>query len=895
MKIFGFNTLKNFLFIITLSGVIYFSFLYLLPHILNSEFVLDKAKVILKKQSGMTLESQNLQFRTYPDMRLSLSSNELSLNDSDNNNLITVRNADIFYDLKHIKTALLDIDYIYIDESGFKDIIRKNLQKKATDFKLNFVPRVNINKIEIWVDKKDISNIYVILTDVIIAKEKEDITYCTFNAEVISALLQNILEIGNSGVVYVNNDGIFAKNLSVLFGTSELTVNGKIYDNKRTSDYVIKGSNLPVGDIEAALLYFLKLRKPGKQFMENFYDYDGNINIDLKVKNNGIFGKCSAENLSAKSVLFDVPVLFNHVFFDFNGREVKSEATGTLGGETVYNSFYLKNLATNDQEVTGHVNSVITDKLADKYIPETEVIGGADISVDYKVKNHIVNIDYLLKLGKKSDIIYKDAYMGRLDRERQILINTVKKDDKITVSNYEYSDVMPGKTEKIITGDGLFLKKNGKYTLDKVSMKTNGFVPATITGSFGKNVSGGFFSGDLKYDFVNRLLIGNFIVKDTKYKRFFVKEAKVDANKAITSITAQGTFKDAPFDAFLRAKSNFVDEIYVYEMLFHIKEFNINSAENFSGNKINKQLIKKIKEETNDLKLSIEKWTVKIDKIKRQRICLNNVVLTGSLKNEVFKFIMPSIKFADGILTADGFYNFKTKLSEIDFEANRINSDKVAGVVFNFPGQIEGIADAKIKTYADNADKKLKAFVSFKIDNGLLTKIGSTEFIIKKSKKVKRDFKFKLEDFISVDVKYMDALYSDLAGSFCYDNGKIKDAKITSKQKYFSYFLEGGYDTDSQYADFELLGVYNNKVQSKVKIFFIPLSLITKLFVKNENTYDKYKHKFKLIPEINSAPEEKKYIRVTFNGDLNNHPKVKIRTLTRSKNIRTKKDDNQNR
>ena len=182
-------------------------------------------------------------------------------------------------------------------------------------------------------------------------------------------------------------------------------------------------------------------------------------------------------------------------------------------------------------------------------------------------------------------------------------------------------------------------------------------------------------------------------------------------------------------------------------------------------------------------------------------------------------------------------------------------------------------ANAEVKAETKNGYKDFKAFTTFSVKKGFLPKLGSTEFIIKKSKKIKRDIKFKLEDILNIDLKNMKALSSDLNGCFWFDNSMIKDAKITAKQQHFSLFLEGDYNIDNEYADFQVFGKYNESVEKKIKVLFVPLSWIVNIVFKPEHTYEQYKNKLKCVPDTSAKSEEEKSFRVKINGNMNNSDK----------------------
>ncbi|MCD7780345.1 MAG: hypothetical protein LUH05_06715, partial [Candidatus Gastranaerophilales bacterium] len=749
---------------------------------------------------------------------------------------------------------------------------------KASEFRIKRFPEINIDKAEIWVEKGEIDSIFVILSEIHILNQNEDKTICSFQAEIISNLLKNLISIGKKGYLYIDDNALYANDLQVEAGRSEITVNGKIIDDDKDSDFTVIGNDIPISDVVSSLIYFQKLKSPGKKFIENFYDFSGLTDIDVNITKEGLFGDCIAKNLAAKTTLFDVPILFKNIVFKLNKKDMSASSLGFLGGEQVYTSFNLTDMGGENQEVKGVVKARLSDKSAGKYVPNLSVLGFADTSVDYAVKNKKIYVNYLLKLDKGSDLLYGNAFLGLRDKDRRLFVNTVKEPDKLYITHYDYSVKEDGLINNIILGDGLLVKKDGHLTPDFITCKTNGYAPVSVTGSFGKYIEKGLFSGDLKFDFNKNLLTGIFSVKDTLFKGFFVKEAKINADEKVMKIDANGEYQKSPFDCRLEALNYFsTDRINVYNMYLFLDEFIIKT-----GNSKPKKPSKKLKDialQAKNADIDIDNWTIKLNKIKRNRIEFSDILLNGSLKDDIFRFTVPHINFANGILTAEGLYDIKKRSSDISFSAKNIDSNTVADVIFELPNQIEGLADAKLHARLENGFDDIKANASFSVKQGYLPQLGSTSFMIKNSRK-KQPIKFKLSDIINVDIKNMKALSSDIDGEFYFDDESIKDVKITSSQKYLSLLIEGDYNLSSKYGNLDLWGKYNNNQITKIKILFVPLSWIVKLVFRPETSKSIYKDKLEEVPNIEAGEGEESAFRVKINGNLNNNDiKVELKSI----------------
>ena len=851
-------------------------FLFVLPPVLSSPVFINKINSLISSKTNIDIKSEHFLFTSYPNLSFDLKMNKLMIS-KDNVEILTAKNADIRFDIRKMSLEKIDVDYVFVNEAGLKKFFSKKSNRTSFQYKFMKLPEVSIRLVEIWFDKNSVNSIFVTLSNLYIVNNNNK-TFCSFEAEIISDLFRNLINIGKKGYLYLEDKTLYANNLQILVGVSKLNINGKIFDSDKNTEFTLNGSSIPISDIKASLLYFQKIKDSSKKFIENFYNFSGEMDVDLVVKQNGIFGKCIAKKLAANTVLFNVPIFFNNVEFIFDKKDVEAAAYGILGGEKVYTSFKLSDMASSNQEVVGYVFANLTDKVASKYVPDLSIQGIASTSVNYKVKNKKINVNYLLKLKEGSDIFYKNAYLGLSDKSRRLFVKTLKDNDKFYITHYDYSFQTGSDISNIMLGDGLLIKENGHFNPSYISCKTNGYAPVSVTGSFGRYIDGGYFSGDLKYDFGKKLLTGIFTVIESKYKGFFLEKADVVADFTHMNIIANGTYRESPFNVNLTAQNDFSNKIHIYDMELFLQEFIM------SNNKTHKKDINKtsfkIPEPPKNIDIDIDNWKIKLNKFKRKRIELTNILLAGSLKNDLFSFSMSDVNFAGGLLFANGIYNVKEHSSDIIFSAKNIDSNTVADVIFDLPNQIEGTANATLHAQTRDFLKDVKAYATFSLKEGYLPQIASTEFIIKKSKKVKRPLKFKLSDIVNIDIKNMKALSSNLNGSFCFDNNSIYNAKITSSQKYLSMFIEGDYNFDTQYADLNLFGKYNNSAISRVKILFVPLSWIMKFLFKQENTMHLYENKLKEVPPIMAKPDEQSAFRVKMDGNLNkNDVKVELKSI----------------
>ena len=844
------NFIKNlFIYIfsclVLLATGIYLCFLFVLPPLFNSN--VTGLGNFLCRQTGIKMSFEGVKLKTTPLLHVKLDVPELSAAG-------TGEIMDLYADINLLdfSKSIIQADLIKINVDKIFELTSRNKDKKTLKpFNFRKLPEISAGSFVVEFNKNTLT-----AENININAEK-----ASFNAEIKTPFLDDTLIISDKGHINFDGESAYAKDLEVKYGTSAIYLNGKLTDNRKNIDLHITGENLPVRDIENTLLFYQKSQDPAKKFIENFKDYKGSIDIDLNLKHDGIYGKCTASKLSARAVWFEIPLYFEKVIFNFDKDKITSKAQGLVGGQKAVHTLNITHLGSEDKEVTGNLFTLLGENF--KYVPELRILHSVNAEITYNIKRKKITVDYNLEIPEQSDILYKNAYLGLRNSKRRFSAQTLKDNNDLKLTNYDYSIINDGTIKNIITGNGLFKKINGKFNPQFITCKTNGYAPASVTGSFGRYVQGGEFKGDLKYDFIERKIFGNFEVINTRFRDYFVKSAKILADKTIL-IKAEGTYLKQKFTCNLNAENILQDEIYVYNLNLFLDKYIVKKHKQ-KAKPANFEKLKEIdiSSKVMDADVTIENWKINVNKIRKDRLVLNDLELVGSLKNDVFTFSLSELAFAQGTLLGKGKYDFRNDSSCIDISANGIDSNTAADILFNLPGEVEGTANATLHIDTKRKLDDIKAKGKFSIDNGFLPKLGSTEFMIKNNKKIK------VADLVNIDFSKKKALESDIKGSFVMDNTLLKDIKLTSRQKYLSMLITGEYEMKRQHAMMHLFGKYNKEAPKGVKIFFVPLNFILKVVFRPENSMNIYRNELKQIPPIETEKANEKYFRVKLEGNLN--------------------------
>lgn len=858
---------------------LYLGTFYAIPKLINSQILNNKIEKIIKDKTNANIDIKGIKINITPNLKADIYLKEISI-PQNNQTALKINNTKAKLNIKNLSATNLEIESVYADLNLIQQFLSKLKKGKTSKpFALSKLPEITIHKADIILNKQPYQKFSI--QNIELKNQNLNRKNLTFKAFYEIPNISKNIEIGQKGNFYIENNSIYAEKFLLNTDNSEFYLNGKVYAQDRTNDFSLQAKDIPVDKSLQTLLYYQKSKDKSKKFIENFKDYSGQINIDLYVKNNDISGKLLAKNLSAKSVLFNVPISFSNAKFILKDNTLTSNAEGLLGGEKVYHSLLIKDILSPKRIVIGKVTSTLTEKMIKTYLPETyHLKNTADAKVIYKIQNRIPEVKYYLKLNKGSDVIYKNAYLGLRKKQRILYAKTIKIPNGLKLQEYEYYILEPNEKQLIVKGEGLFIKQNGKLTPKFVTCKTQNYAPVSVAGSFGKYVNGGKFKGNLKYDFIKDKITGNFEIVKTIFNDFYVRSAKVNANLDRVDIIAQGRYKFQPFESKMTV-ANRLDGIFiVHNMEILIDKFIINKkSKRPVDTNISKHhamfmnRIDNVSSKITKIDMTIEKWNIKVKEFIFDDLELNDIQLFGSLKDSLFNFTMPEVLFANGMLSAEGQYNFNDNSSIIDFSAREIDSNIAAEKLFNLKNQIQGIAQAKLHLQTQDNLQEVLAHIDFEMEEGFLPQLGSTEFMLGKANKKR---KISMYDLTNIDFTRKDALNSDIRGSFDLNNQYLENINITSQQKFMSLYINGQYNIIQQDAEMNIFGKYDKEAPKGIRVLFLPLSWVLKFVLRPEESMEIYKNELAKIPPIETKKCKFQYFRVNLKGNLNNPEDIKI-------------------
>lgn len=495
---------------------IYLFILFILPQIINSKNFQKQIVNFIFKKSHIKTEIVNLNYKTNFDLSSGATVEKLILKNKNNEIFLSFDNAKADFRAFKLMPKKIKIDYLVFNKTKYES-------QNKSKFQLKNLPELAINKIDIILENNSLLSLNNLETSY------EQGKYAiNFHGEISSKYISSKIKLKEQKNLFIQNEELIASDFEINFKNSPLIINGKLI-SKNSYNFTLKGSSIPIKEIAGCFLFYRKQIKPQeKNFIENFYNFRGLADINLRFKKKRIDGIAVLNNFQAKSVKFNIPFYYPKGIFYFNGDKISLKTKGTFGKEELYTDFFANKIFEKDRISRGSLISNVGDGFIKRYFSYAKIQKRIGLEVKYKIQFRKPEVEYFAKIPKGANIYYKKMNLGLVNLDRTIYAKTIKKENHLYLKTYNYSA-----NKKIIYGDGLFTRKNNKFYLDNISLNTLDFAPVSIIGIDDEYLKEGVFKGKLKYFTKDDNINGDI---ELYFKKFVHPKAVLENIHAIGSV-----------------------------------------------------------------------------------------------------------------------------------------------------------------------------------------------------------------------------------------------------------------------------------------------------------------------------------------------------------------------
>ena len=859
---------KIFLFVTLILFSAYLVTVYVMPVFLNSKKIKRYIVHKIELKTNTKIIASSLKVKITPKLHLNFNFDEFDMY-SGGEKLFDIEGLKCDLSPFNIKNNRIYIESFYIQKNNLLALKKNKKSLFKGDILTIFrgLPEIFIKQGVIELGERSALTSKFLINDLHLEGVLDK--SLSLNLEVISSNLPEKVLISDKDKIYFTKENIYTENFVINFGNTKLYINGTLF-SRNGNDFYINGDDiLPSTFVKTSVLVYRALKQK-KHFIENFKDFKGLADFNLHIKNGNIFGNLNVDYLSAYTVPLNVPMSFKNAYFIFDKRDVLMRSNGKMGGEDVVWNFFLTGIFTDNLTVSGNLSSFISNSFAVKYIDKLSIKDKIHLNIEYLVNNGVVDVFYTAKLPVGSDISYYGANLGLTDYERRFHAATKKTGDIISLVNYSYSKMTSNGDEKIIFGDGDFEKINGKYALVNLFGQTMKDAPISLLGFLDDRFVGGYFNGNIEYDFIKNKILGSIVLEKTRFKKFKIDNAAIFGDEKLLTILSSGTFRDEPFTCDIEIVNNLKkSSIDIKKLSLYLKKYVFQKK---TGGK-KQSFVKASGNMKKYPKINADNIEIRLDAFMKDKIVAQNMLLNGSVKNNVINFVIKSVQFAQGTLSAEGYADPSNSMIDATFGADNLNSNIAAYQLFNLKDQVAGSASGKLHLVMRDKLNDIKGEGSFQIKNGMLLKVGDKDAIEKASNK-NHKHKKALLDAIKIRKSATMNPKSNISGTFKLDNAKLNDIYLYAQNDFISIYAEGEYDRKEEYANLKLWGKYDNDTAKKITLFHIPLTWLTKFAFKTIKLTPNHIEKFKNTPDVKAKNGDVTNFTAEFYGNINNTKKI---------------------
>ena len=325
----------------------------------------------------------------------------------------------------------------------------------------------------------------------------------------------------------------------------------------------------------------------------NVYEnFKGDCNCNLKIKNDGVFGGLTINNLRFNhSVLkFPIVVKASNINLMKNKIEIKS-LTGEVDKTPIFLKSEIHNF--NNPYIRGYFTFKLTDNFVTKamnsfMVYPIKVKGDINVLTDFVFYDNNLNLHPVLRLNEGADITYMGANIGDEDILREIRSLLYLSDNKIDLKNIEYIKYVQSQNNKknplkmmSLTGAISNYKDYKNGYLNNVHIKTEKPLNARLLNIiFKKSIfKEGIFNCDVRLNgkLQDPGIVGYFDILNSNMPLYNTKIKTLNMQfkpNNMININSTGSTLNSDFEFDTRIRNNVNSPLKINNLNFHLTNLN---------------------------------------------------------------------------------------------------------------------------------------------------------------------------------------------------------------------------------------------------------------------------------------------------------------------------------
>lgn len=891
-------TIFSIFFIIILSFTFLFYFL-ILPKAIESKFISNYAKKIVKEQLKMDLEIKNPKLETSfkPEIefeieKIALSKENKSLFELDDFE-IEIEFDEIFQKIIKLKELNAKKIIIKADELLANLPEQKNKNNKPFEYKIKFLDG------ELKLDEVQLSYLQnKTLVQALIKQIELEKGSLNFNSKInVLKNKNNLIKISANPKdrVKVLKDEIQVNDLNILLNDSNLKLNSKI--NQKGIFLNAKSNKFYLDDVFKIINSNLVL-EDGESLLSPLKNPKGNVAFDVNLNNSDLSGIINVNNTKVElKDVSNIPLKVATGQIKITKDKINFQNLKGYYGKNKNNKFsitgdikdYYKTFDSNIVVESSITNEFFVDYLA-PLINNTKlyVSKPSKTKIIYKSKNQIMDIIWFAQIDKGVNFGVTKEKSALSDYDRAVLGEFQINGDKLNIKNINYyiaSNIVRGVKLKPILQMNAMMNLEGK--IDKAGFAFDREMPCEFLNVFlGEGVfKKGTIKGNIDVAFKNNIPYLNADLKINKTlipsQRMFIKEASMSADDSLVYLNASGKFKRANYDFKGKLKNGLIAPYIFKNLELNVDNLDIERVlasfnnQTTAQNQTEKTDIKD-EDEILDDNYMFDSSLIRIENC-------NFKLANGNYKELTFGNINANLTLDDkGILRiksnkfdiANGTSDLKVEcdLNKLKYYirlgVKGIDSKLMAKTLFNLGSEISGASDGLIELYGDET-LKMNGSVKFLINDGTIGKIGLVEYLMKIASVFRNPIVMVSPATIMDIISVPEGKFDKIVGNIQIKDNVLAPIDIKSYSKSLSALIKGKFDLERHDASLRIYTRFSTDKKSMFGILRnVSLNSLANRVKRVSNEENYYASELSQLPQIEAEENKTQIFLTQVEGDI---------------------------
>ena len=834
-----FSLVRNFLIsFIILLGILYPSYLFLVPKYANSENVQKLINTYLLEDSKLTLDTKNLKIKPNYKFAINLNADYIKLIYPNKTNFISIEKPNIEInllsllqkniDLNKVETKKITISTNFTKEKKYDCFKYFNFSSKQENkFKLRNINLISDNFNFNLYDENIKKNFYINSNNLKINSSEFKKSIIITTTGTLSSSTQKISDFNLNLSIKTNKDkiGKFKDKIANLNYNPFLHPDKYHFYSNTNIDLKINPTTkypLITGNVTLKNYSFLNLPKnnlilifkDGKITTDADFKFMDNQNIKIKSsatisKNKFIEAKLTSSeiNLADFKKILDVTNKIFHIKLNIDNIELNG-----LANADIYLKSNFKTINSNgkllikDAKIHHKTSNLIVENINSNinFANDTINIINANGFIDNKKINLTGTIDKNANLNLK---INSDKFRHE---KLQIKIDSTIKG---TLENPTINtNLLVDDTNIAING----LINNGKFTINKGLISNSIFITGAIEKDNFKNIKisipnkttfkGYNLKGEINLSgkITKPEIIGKLNIYDFTYKSYNINIPDITLNINNQNFyinIPKGQIFDLDFDLIAQGIYN-KDLLLIESANFNSMYVNLNSFEKFL----------KTTQKNNNFKYEIKNLKGNIATLESTDILLNSLNFIGSIKNNILTIDKFSAEALGGMIEGLATTNLENQKTNTKLTLKEINvrllSKQLKDISIAASGRLNALITADFIGFNyDNITNTIDGNIKFDIKNGELNHFAKLERFLQAGNILSQSIlKLSLNSTLSALTKQNTGDFKVIEGIVELKRNKAQIEYIKTQGSNMSMYITGEFNLLSSYMDAKILG-----------------------------------------------------------------------------------------